>query len=91
MTRTKKSEIPKFRSYEEEAHFWETHDSTEFINGMSPAKLKFPKPRRRRVSIQLPESEITGLRQIAARKGVDYLTLLRIWVAERLLDEMKAA
>ena len=84
----RKTKIPKFRSFEEEARFWGAHDVTEFLGELQPTRLKFPKPRRRLVSMRLPESEIIGLKRIAARKGVGYLTLIRMWVTERFFREL---
>ena len=80
--------LPKFKSYAEEARFWDTHDSTGFIRELTPAKLEFPKPRKRLVSMRLPEAEIIGLKRIAARKGVGYLTLIRMWLTERFFKEV---
>ena len=83
--------IPKFNSYKEEAKFWDTHDTTEFLGELKPAKLKFPKPGKKLVSMRLPEAEIIGLKKIAARKGLGYLSLVRMWVTERLLEEIHKA
>ena len=87
----KRSKIPQFRSYEEEARFWDTHDSVEFVGELVPAKLSFPKPQKRLVSMRLPEAEIVGLKKVAARKGLGYLSLVRMWVTEKLLEEIKKA
>ena len=80
--------MQKFKSFEDEARFWDTHDSTAFLEEFSPAKLEFPKPRKRLVSMRLPEAEIIGLKRIAARKGIGYLTLLRMWITERFFREV---
>ena len=82
---------PKFKSFKEEAKFWASHDTTEFLDEFKPARLKFPKPRRKLISMRLPESEITGLKRIAARKGIGYLTMLRTWVTERFFKELGKA
>ena len=87
----KKSKLPKFSSYREEARFWDSHDSTEFLSEFHPAGLKFPKPGKKLVSMRLPEFEITGLKRIAARKGIGYLTLIRIWITEKFFQEIKKA
>ena len=91
MMKTPKTKIPKFKSGREEARFWETHDVTDFLNELNPVKNKitFPKPQRRLVSMRLPESEIMGLKQVASRKGIGYLTLIRMWVTEKLLVEIE--
>lgn len=33
--------LPRFRSREEEAEFWDTHDSTEFEHLFRPTRLRF--------------------------------------------------
>lgn len=40
-------------------------------------------------SIRLPKSMVTKLRKIAKKKGdIGYQTLLKIWIAERLEEEL---
>ena len=39
---TKKSRIPAFKSYAEEAEFWDTHDFTEFEDETQYTLLKRP-------------------------------------------------
>jgi predicted DNA binding CopG/RHH family protein len=84
----KKSKIPKFKSFEEEAKFWDTHDTTEFLDELKEAKnIKFIKPRKRLISVRMDETQIKPLKEIASAKGIGYLTLIRMWIAERLLRE----
>ena len=45
--------------------------------------LRFPRPRRL-VAVRLDEETIEGLRRLAARKGLNYSTLMRMWLTERL-------
>jgi hypothetical protein len=47
----KLKKIPKFKSIAEEARFWATHDSTEYIDY---AKAFSVKPRRKKATISLP-------------------------------------
>jgi len=75
----------------EEARFWDTHDSTDFLGAFRPAKLTFPKRKPKvLVSVRLGTSEVALMRQIAARKGLGYGSLLRMWLTERLLEEVPA-
>jgi hypothetical protein len=41
MTKEKKikSRIPEFKSREEEAAFWDTHDFTDYLDEMKPVKV----------------------------------------------------
>ena len=87
----KKSKLPKFKSHKEEAKFWDTHDTTKYLDEFKTAKLDFSKSRKKLVSMRLPEPEIAGLKQIAARKGIGYLTMIRMWVTEKFVQEMKKA
>jgi len=38
------SRIPKFSSYEEEAEFWDTHDTEEFADELEEVEVKFHPP-----------------------------------------------
>lgn len=38
--------IPKFRSEREEADFWATHDSTEYLSETKEAKVQFTRPKK---------------------------------------------
>ena len=90
MKRSKKNKIPKFRSFEEEARFWDAHDTTKFLGELKPAELKFPR-RKKLVSMRLPEAEILSLKRVARRRGLGYLTMIRMWVTEKLVDELRKA
>ena len=85
----RRSTIPHFRTEAEEARFWDTHDSTAFLDEFKPAKLTFTRPRPKvLVSVRIAKSEVELLRRIAARKGLGYGSLIRMWLTERLLDEL---
>lgn len=84
--------IPAFKSEQEEANFWDTHDSTDYLDGTEPAELTFvdARPHKRSISLRIDADAIDELRNIAGRKGIGYQTLIRMWVMERLEREMKA-
>ena len=84
--------IPTFKSEQEEAEFWATHDSTEHLDDTEPAALTFvdARPQKRSISLRIDGETIDTLKDIAGRKGIGYQTLIRIWVMERLEREMKA-
>ena len=82
------AEIPKFQSEKEEAEFWDTHDSTEFLDELKPAHLDFSQCPKKPVSLRLSEKKIEALKKTASRRGIGYLTMMiRLWIAERLLRE----
>ena len=48
--------------------------------------LSFPKPRRL-VALRLDEDTLDAVRRLAAHKGLNYSTLMRMWITERLRQE----
>lgn len=89
--RTRISTIPRFRTEAEEARFWDTHDSTAFLADLKPVKVIFPPSKRKvLVSLRIGKTEVALLRRIAARKGLGYGSLIRLWVTERLFEELPA-
>ena len=49
-------------------------------------KMSCPKPRRL-VALRLDEAILEGIKRHAARKGLNYSTLMRMWLTERLRRE----
>jgi predicted DNA binding CopG/RHH family protein len=84
----KPKHIPKFRSEAEEARFWQTHSLTDFAHELREVRsVKFPKPRKRLISLRMDDAQIKSLKKVAAGKGIGYLTLIRMWVVSRLSRE----
>ncbi len=88
---TKLKKIPKFSSEEEEREFWATHDSTEYVDYATTQPATFPslKPSSKTISIRLPESLLEHLKTLANKRDVPYQSLLKIYLAERVAEELK--
>lgn len=73
----------------EEAEFWDTHDSTKLLEETGPVDVVFvnARPPKKQMSLRLDPDAIEQLKAIAARKGIGYQTLIRIWVMEQLAQE----
>ena len=83
MTTHKK--IPKFKTDEEIATFWDTHDFTDFVGDTDPADdVIFERPTKETLSIRLEHSQITQLKKLSRSVGLGYTSLIRSWVIERL-------
>lgn len=76
--------IPKFKTEKEEADFWATHDSSDYLAETKEVSVKFTRPKKKLVSLRLDEKTIKELRNIANNKGIGYLQLIRMWVLENL-------
>ncbi len=88
MSRLKK--VPRFKSEADEAEFWATHDSTEYIDYATAKRVVFPnlKPSTRTISIRLPESLIEHLKALANKRDVPYQSLLKIFLSKRIEEEL---
>jgi predicted DNA binding CopG/RHH family protein len=88
---SKLKDIPKFKSEDEEREFWATHDSTEYINWDKAEIQTFPKlkPSTKTISLRLPEHLLDELRSIANKRDVPYQSLIKIFLKERIDQEIK--
>ena len=93
MPGTKKKQIPKFRSEQEEREFWAKNDSTEFIDWDSAERRKLPnlRPSLRTISIRLTTIMIENMNILANKRDVPYQSLLKVFLAERLEKERRRA
>ena len=84
--------IPKFASDEEEAKFWETHDSTEYVDWSQANKAIFPnlKFTTEAISIRLPAPLLARIKELANEKDVPYQSLMKMYLSERVERELTA-
>lgn len=82
----KKSRIPKFSSYEEEAEFWDTHSVTDFEDETEDVEIIFDlaKPRNETLVLRIQKTMKDKLAHLAEKKGINISTLARIWFSEKL-------
>ncbi len=81
---TKRSRIPRFKSVQEEAEFWDTHDTTVFEDEFKESKTEFARPLDHILAVRLEAKTISQLARVAESLGIGPSTLVRMWVIERL-------
>ena len=81
--------IPKFRSEAEERRFWETHDSSSYIDWSKAerATLANLKPSTTSISLRLPVALLDRIKVAANKRDVPYQSLIKTWLAEKTTDE----
>jgi len=86
----KNKRIPKFESEDEERNFWASHDSTEYVNWDRARRFMFEnlKPSTKTISLRLPEALLQELKLLANKRDVPYQSLLKIFLAERVEQEL---
>ena len=89
--RKAKSRIPRFKTYEEEAEFWDTHDTTEFEDEFVELKrIYVARPLIHTLAVRMDAKTIDRLAAVGRKKGIGPSTLARMWLLERLDKERKA-
>ena len=75
----KLKKIPDFKSEEQERRFWQTHDSTEYVDYSNAKRVRFPnlKLTSRPITIRLPESLINHIKVKAHKMDIPYQTLIK--------------
>ena len=70
----------------EERKFWETHDSTDYVNWSKAERVRFPnlKPSTTAISIRLPLGLLEQIKIAANKRDVPYQSLIKMWLAEKV-------
>ncbi len=87
----KLKDIPTFKNEDEERTFWASHDSTEYIDWSEAEETVLPllKPSTKTISLRLPELMLNELRLIANKRDVPYQSLIKVFLKERIDQELK--
>jgi len=89
MNQQVRSKIPSFKTYEEEAEFWDTHDTTEFEDEFEPIEVSFARPLiRRGLTVPLAPQAVEQLCRLARERKTEPATLAQLWIMDRLQAEM---
>ena len=83
--------IPTFRTEAEERDFWANADSSNYIDWSKAKRTMLPniKPSLKTISLRLPELMIEELKLLAHKRDVPYQSLIKIFISERIADELK--
>jgi len=86
MKKKAKSRIPIFKSIEEEAKFWDTHDITDFEDETENVVIIFDlkKPRDETIVVRLQKELKEKMDKVARNRGINISTLARMWFIEKL-------
>jgi predicted DNA binding CopG/RHH family protein len=75
-----------FASEAEERAFWETHDSTEYVDWRRARSVVLPnlKPTTRTISLRLPQHLLDSIKAAANARDVPYQSLIKVWLQEKV-------
>lgn len=83
----RKSKIPRFKNFEEEAEFWDTHSVADFLDELEEVELKVKGPLKHAFLVSMDGKSLTELLAVAKSKNTDFITLAQTWIMERLAQE----
>lgn len=78
--------IPAFASEAAERRFWETHDSTGYVDWSKAQRAVLPnlKPSTETISLRLPKHLLEAIKVTANARDVPYQSLIKVWLQEKL-------
>ena len=84
--RQKRKPVPKFSSEAEERVFWESRDSTDYVDWSKAKRARLPrlKPSTQAISLRLPVSLLERIRIEAHKRDVPYQSLIKTWLSEKV-------
>ena len=79
--------IPKFKTEAQERRFWETHDSTDYVDWSSAERVRLPnlKPSTQTISLRLSTSLLERIKIEANKRDVPYQSLIKMWLKDKVL------
>ncbi len=75
---------PKFKTVAEERAFWETHDSSDYVDWEKAQTVMMPnlKPSTKTISLRLPEGLLDSIKIEANKRDMPYQSLIKSWLAD---------
>ena len=83
MSKLKKTP-PEFKTEAEERAFWESHDSSDYMDWKQAQPALFPnlKPSTKTISLRLPEALLERIKIEANKRDMPYQSLIKAWLSE---------
>jgi len=78
--------VPAFANEAQERAFWESHDSTEYLDWSKAKAVTLPnlRPTTKTISLRLPQHLLDSIKTAANARDVPYQSLIKVWLQEKL-------
>ena len=88
---SKHKKVPKFKTEKAEREFWETNDSSEYLDWSKSESVSLPnlKPSTKTISLRLPEGLLDSIKIEANKRDMPYQSLIKAWLAEVVKESRK--
>jgi predicted DNA binding CopG/RHH family protein len=83
---SKLKKIPEFKSEADERAFWESHDSSDYLDWRQAQSASLPnlKLSTKTISLRLPEGLLDRIKIEANKRDMPYQSLIKAWLAEEV-------
>ena len=87
----KLKKIPDFKSEKEEREFWESHDSSDYLDLSKAERATLPnlKPSTKTISLRLPEGLLDSIKVEANKRDMPYQSLIKVWLAKEVQESRR--
>ncbi len=83
----KKMKVPKFKNLKEEREFWDTHESTDYLDDFETAKdVVFVRPKKEVISLRLDPKIVRKLKELADKEGLPPTTYARMLIVKGIRE-----
>ncbi|MBU0682716.1 MAG: BrnA antitoxin family protein, partial [Candidatus Omnitrophica bacterium] len=99
----KKKRIPKFKTEQEEAKFWDKNSPMDYLDEMEEVEKPFDfnpeilekmaeeteHESKKMITLRIEPSQINLAKIIAKKEGRAYQTLIRVWIKDKIKEELE--
>jgi len=80
--------VPKFKNLKEEIEFWDTQESTDYLDDFEVAEdVVFVRPKKEVISLRLDPKVIRKLRKLADEEGLPPTTYARMLIIKAIREK----
>ncbi len=80
--------VPKFSNVKEERIFWDSHESTDYLEDFEEIKdVVFVRPKKQVISLRLEPQIINKLKELAHQEGLPPTTYARMLIIKAIRNK----
>ena len=80
--------VPKFKNLKEERKFWDSHESTDYLDDFEETKdVVFVRPKKQVISLRLEPQVINKLKELADKEGLPPSTYVRMLIIRAIRNK----
>jgi predicted DNA binding CopG/RHH family protein len=80
--------VPKFTNVKEERNFWDSHESTDYLEDFEETReVVFVRPKKQVISLRLEPQVINKLKELASKEGLPTTTYARMLIIRAIRNK----